>query len=302
MKLSETRLSIVGLGLMGGSLARALQGKVAELIGMDWDPQVVQQANELGIFDRASNDLHYTLENSDLVVLATPVRAILDTLKQIGRDLPVPPRVFDLGSTKVEIVQAMKALPKGVDVLGGHPLCGKERAGLASSEAELYRHKTFVITPLERTSEEMLALIEELIAVVNARPLVLDPERHDSLIAITSHLPYLLAVTLISVGMEASAVDDAIWDLIASGFIDTSRLAASDVTVMSDILLTNRGEIQKALERAILNLQELTKIISSGDADKLFAELTLIRSQRASLGNPEIESEEPHGNPHPQSG
>jgi prephenate dehydrogenase len=300
MRLSETHLSIVGLGLMGGSLARALQGQVAELIGMDWDPQVVQQANELGIFDRASNDLHYTLENSDLVVLATPVRAILDTLKQIGRDLPVPPRLFDLGSTKVEIVQAMKALPKGVDVLGGHPLCGKERAGLASSEADLYRNKTFVITPLERTSEEMLALIEELIAAVNARALVMDPERHDSLVAVTSHLPYLLAVTLISVGMEASAVDDAIWDLIASGFIDTSRLAASDVTVMSDILLTNRGEIQKALERAILNLQELTKIIASGDADRLFAELTLIRSQRASIDNQE--SEEPHGNPHPQSG
>jgi prephenate dehydrogenase len=302
MRLSETRLSIVGLGLMGGSLARALQGQVAELIGMDWDPQVVQQANELGIFDRTSNDLHYTLENSDLVVLATPVRAILDTLRQIGRDLPVPPRVFDLGSTKVEIVQAMRALPKGVDVLGGHPLCGKERAGLASSEAGLYRNKTFVITPLERTSEEMLALIEELIAAVNARALIMDPERHDSLVAVTSHLPYLLAVTLISVGMEASAVDDAIWDLIASGFIDTSRLAASDVTVMSDILLTNRGEIQKALERAILNLQELTKIIASGDADRLFAELTLIRSQRASIDNQETEPEESHGNPHPQSG
>jgi prephenate dehydrogenase len=302
MRLSETRLSIVGLGLMGGSLARALQGQDAELIGMDWDPQVVQQANELGIFDRTSNDLHYTLENSDLVVLATPVRAILDTLRQIGRDLPVPPRLFDLGSTKVEIVQAMRALPKGVDVLGGHPLCGKERAGLASSEAGLYRNKTFVITPLERTSEEMLALIEELIAAVNARALIMDPERHDSLVAVTSHLPYLLAVTLISVGMEASAVDDAIWDLIASGFIDTSRLAASDVTVMSDILLTNRGEIQKALERAILNLQELTNIIASGDADRLFAELTLIRSQRASIDNQETELEESHGNPHSQSG
>ncbi len=299
MKLSETRLSIVGLGLMGGSLARALQGKVAELIGMDWDPQVVQLARDLEIFDRASNDLHHTLENSDLVVLATPVRAILDTLKQIGRDLPTPPRVFDIGSTKVQIVQAMNALPKGVDVLGGHPLCGKEYTGLAHSDAELYRDKTFVITPLERTSEEMLALIEELIAAVNARAVIMDAERHDSLVAVTSHLPYLLAVTLISVGMEASAVDDAVWDLIASGFIDTSRLAASDVTVMSDILLTNRAEIQKALERAILNLQDLTKIIASGDADRLFAELTLIRSQRVSLGKQPSESEEPHGNSHP---
>jgi prephenate dehydrogenase len=302
MRLSEARLSIVGLGLMGGSLARALQGKVAELIGMDWDPQIVELASELEIFDRASNDLHQTMKTCDLVVLATPVRAILDTLKQIGRDLPTPPRVFDIGSTKVEILQAMNALPKEVDVLGGHPLCGKERMGLANSDAELYRDKNFVITPLERTSDEMLDLIEELIAVINARPLSMDAERHDRLVAVTSHLPYLMAVTLISVAMETSATDDAIWDLIASGFIDTSRLAASEVTIMSDILLTNRGEIQKALDRAITNLQELSRIISSGDADKLFAELTLIRSQRASLGNQQTETEESDGNPHYPAG
>jgi len=302
MRLSEARLSIVGLGLMGGSLARALQGKVAELIGMDWDPQIVELANELEIFDHASNDLHHTLKTCDLVVLATPVRAILDTLIQIGRDLPAPPRVFDIGSTKVDIVQAMNALPKKVDVLGGHPLCGKERMGLANSDAELYRDKTFVITPLERTSDEMLGLVEELIAAIHARPLTMDAERHDRLVAVTSHLPYLMAVTLISAGMEASATDDAIWDLIASGFIDTSRLAASEVTIMSDILLTNRGEIQKALTGAIHRLQELSKIISSGDADKLFAELTLIRSQRVSLSNQQTETEESDGNPHHPAG
>ncbi len=302
MRLSEARLSIVGLGLMGGSLARALQGKVAELIGMDWDPQVVELANELEIFDRASNDLNHTLKTCDLVVLATPVRAILDTLKQIGRNLPAPPRVFDIGSTKVEILQAMDALPKEVDVLGGHPLCGKERMGLSNSDAELYRDKTFVIAPLERTSDEMLDLVDELITAIHARPLTMNAERHDRLVAVTSHLPYLLAVTLISVGMEASATDDAIWDLIASGFIDTSRLAASEVNIMSDILLTNRGEIQKALAGAIHHLQELSKIISSGDADKLFAELTLICSQRASLSITSSETEDGHGNSHQPAG
>jgi prephenate dehydrogenase len=300
MKLSEARVAIVGLGLMGGSLARALQGKVAELIGMDWDPQVVDLAKELEIFDRASNDLHHTLKTCDLVVLATPVRAILDTLKQIGRDLPTPPRIFDIGSTKVDIMQAMNALPKEIDVLGGHPLCGKERMGLANSEAELYREKIFVITPLERTSKEMLALAEELIAAVDSRLLVMEADRHDRLVAITSHLPYLMAVTLISVAMEVSASDETIWDLIASGFIDTTRLAASEVTIMSDILITNRSEIQKALDRAIHSLQELSRMVSSGDLDKLFAELTLIRSQRANLGSRQSASEESDGNSHHQ--
>ena len=225
MRLSEARVSIIGLGLMGGSIARALHGVVAELIGADWDPLVVDLAAELKVVDRATNDINNALESCDLVLLATPVRAILDTLTQMGRHLPAPPRVFDIGSTKVEIVQAMNALPKEIDILGGHPLCGKELVGLANSDADLFRDKAFVITPLERTSEEMLQLAHELIAALGARPLIMDAQQHDSLVAITSHLPHLIAFTICgTAGDLEDVLEQEVIKFSASGFRDFTRI------------------------------------------------------------------------------
>jgi prephenate dehydrogenase len=244
-RLAGARVAIVGLGLMGGSLALALRGHCRELWGADADPRVAARAADQGVIDQ---DIHFEEAfSADVLVLAAPVRAILDQLAELagGPPPPQPVVVLDLGSTKAAIASAMADLPDGFDPVGGHPMCGKEVSGLDHAEADLFSGKVFVLTPLARTSPIALHVAEAVVAAVGARPLRLSPEQHDRLAAHASHLPYAAAVLLVR---AASALDDpGVWQVAASGFRDTSRLALSDVTMMLDILLTNRDEVLAAL-------------------------------------------------------
>jgi prephenate dehydrogenase len=277
--LSSARIAIAGLGLMGGSLALALRGHCRELIGVDLDAAVLASACERGVVDRPAN-LAGALDACDLLVLGAPVRGILAQLAELRR-LPAPAHpvaVLDLGSTKAEIVRAMHDLPTGYDPLGGHPMCGKEVSGLAHADDALFHDKVFVLVPLERTSPAALALARAVAVAAGARPWELPPEQHDELAALTSHLPYVVAAAL--VGAAARASDEDVWTMAASGFRDTSRLAASDVTMMLDILLTNRGPLLETLARYRDELEKLMALLESGDAEALRAHLGAIQAER----------------------
>jgi prephenate dehydrogenase len=279
--LSAARVAVAGLGLMGGSLALALRGRCRELVGIDSSPAVVAAACERGVVQRAAT-LGEAAHTCDVLVLAAPVRGILAQLDELRRLPPParPPVVLDLGSTKTAIVQAMDALPPGYDPIGGHPMCGKEVSGLAHAEPGLFQDKVFVLVPLARTSPAALALAHSLAAAIGARPWPLSPEQHDQLAAVSSHLPYLAAAAL--VGAASAASDDQVWTMAASGFRDTSRLAASDVTMMLDILLTNRTALLESLARYRAELEALAVLLEAGEAEALRARLTAIQAERRS--------------------
>jgi prephenate dehydrogenase len=187
---------------------------------------------------------------------------------------------MDLGSTKTQIVSQMAELPDHIQPLGGHPMCGKEVSGIAAAEVELYRDRTFILTPLPRTSKAALALGCALVKAVGARPLILDPARHDRLVATASHLPYLLACALVGTADAAASADPTVWQVTASGFRDTSRLAASDVTMMLDVLLTNREAVLSALSTCEAQLRQLARLIDTGDEEELRSALTTIGNLR----------------------
>jgi len=280
--LANARVAIVGLGLIGGSLALALRGRCREIVGVDADPSALRFALDHAIVDRAA-DFDSALD-CDLLLLAAPVRAILAQLVSLSHS-PISHQqstiILDLGSTKNQIVAAMYSLPPHFDPVGGHPMCGKEVSGIAHAEADLYRGKTFVLTPLARTSPAALALAQELIETIGARPLLLSAERHDALAAVSSHLPYVVAAALMRAA--ESLDDEQIWTLAASGFRDTSRLAASDVTMMTDILLTNRTAILDALRRYRHELDTLIALMDTADPDALRAALAPAQSRRSEL-------------------
>ena len=280
--LADCKVAIVGLGLMGGSLATALRGRCAEIVGVDSNPDTLAFACAHDIVDRVA-EFDAALE-CDVLVLAMPVRTILVHLRLVTRAEIRNPKstvVIDLGSTKSEIVAAMQDLPVGYDPIGGHPLCGKESSGIEVTDAALFRGARFVLSPLPRTSDRALALARQLVAALGARPLVLDAATHDRLVATTSHLPYLLACALI--GSAERAADDRVWDIAASGFRDTSRLAGSGAAMMSDILLTNRNEILRALSTVRAELDRLAGLIGSRDESVLRAALDTARERRAQL-------------------
>ena len=260
-------ITVAGLGLMGGSLAAALRQADTDfkLRGVDTDPLVVAQAVEQGIVDEATTDLADGVDGATIVVLATPVRTIIELIGRLGLLLGEGCLLLDLGSTKAAVVEAMTALPAHIEAIGGHPLCGREVSGLAAAEATLYRDKVFVLCPLPRTRPAALERAETLVRAVGARPLLMDPARHDRLIATTSHLPYLLATSLIAAAEEMARHDDLLWEVVASGFRDTSRLAASNVTMMADILMTNHAAVGAAVAHARAYLDRLAAWIEAGD-------------------------------------
>jgi prephenate dehydrogenase len=282
-ELGDLHVAVVGLGLMGGSLAGALRGQCRTVVGVARRTETIETALALGLIDRGTTDLASGVRAADVVILATPVRVILRLLEEIGPLLSEGCLLIDLGSTKAQIIAQMEQLPAHVQPLGGHPMCGKEVSGIEAADPALYQGRTFILTPLPRTSAASLALGHALAKAIGAQPLVLDGDRQDFLVATMSHLPYLLACTLVSTADMLTSPDPAAWHIVAGGFRDTSRVAGSDVTMMLDILMTNRVEVLKALETCGNQIHKLARLLETGDEEELQAVLTTIRSKRKEM-------------------
>jgi len=282
--LHDATVAVVGLGLMGGSLAMVLRARKAcqKILGITRNAAVRQAALSSAIVDVAGADLALASE-ADVIILATPARIILEQLPQVGAIAREGAIIMDLGSTKLEITRAMEGLPAHVEPIGGHPMCGKETFGFDAAGVDLYRNAVFVLTPLARTSASTLAFAESLAVTLGARPVVLGPARHDKIVAAISHLPFALAATLMTTAGEFARADDLVYVLAASGFRDTSRLAAGDTTMMLDILLTNHEDVAVALRTYGQHLDELAELIDRQDETALRAILQDAAMKRRQL-------------------
>jgi prephenate dehydrogenase len=268
---------------MGGSLAGALRGQCRSVVGVARREEVVETALAQEIIDWGTTDLAEGVRGAEVVVLATPVRAILRQLGEIGPLLPEDCLLIDLGSTKSQIVKEMARLPEHVQPLGGHPMCGKEVSGIEVAEPTLYEGHTFILSPLPRTSEAALALGRELASATGAHPLVLDAQRQDFLVGTVSHLPYMLACALVATADSTTSADPAAWEIVAGGFRDTSRVAGSDITMMLDILMTNREEVIRAVATCQEQLDRLASLVGNGDEGALRDALSAIRETRLEM-------------------
>ena len=272
-RLQEAKITIVGLGLMGGSLALALQGKCAALFGIDADRATLDLALERGIVDRAEADPAGLLPQSDVVVLATPVPAILSYIRALPELLQTPCIVLDLGSTKKDIVQAMAALPGNFDPIGGHPICGKEKLGLEHADGRLFERASFVLTPLERTTLHARQAADQIVSAIGAYPIEMDIVSHDQALASTSHLPFLISSAL------ALATSPDYLGFAGTGFRSTSRLAGTPASMMMGVLQTNRVNILAAIQTFRESLRELETALDAEEYSRL--ENMLERSQAA---------------------
>jgi prephenate dehydrogenase len=275
--LGEASFTIVGTGLMGSSLALSLRGKVKSLCGIDPDPSHLQAA--AAYFDDVNADLEQAAQ-ADVVVLAAPIRSILTLIERLVTVLKPGALLIDLGSTKRDIVRAMDNLPDYVLAVGGHPMCGKERSGPSSADGALYKGCVFVLCPTYRSTPAALAFVQNMVETIEAKPLLMDAERHDAAVAAISHLPYLLSAALVGAVNDTAHDDGIAWKLAAGGFRDTSRLAASDVTMMEDILLTNRDAVLDALKLFGAQLAGLSTALEASDEPVLRGILDSARQTR----------------------
>lgn len=274
-------LSIVGLGLMGGSMAMALRDYADKITGVDLSASTRDYALSHGIVDEATNELYAGVNHADVVILAAPVRVILDMLHmRVGSYLRSNTLVIDIGSTKQDIVEAMAKLPIGVNAIGGHPMTGKENSGIEESDATLYRNRPFVLCQSRRTTPAARLRALSLVETLQAVPIEMEAERHDQIVAGISHLPYLLSAMLMATISNQAENDPAFWELAAGGFRDTTRLAASDVTMMGDILSTNTKAVATLLAQFRMQLAMLEIMLISGDDQRLTESLKPIRLAR----------------------
>jgi prephenate dehydrogenase len=272
-RLKDQRVCIVGLGLMGGSLALALKEQVAHLSAVDSDPAACRLALEREVAAEAGGDLRLAA-GADLVIVAAPVRAAVHLVGELGHLLKPGALLMDVCSVKRPLVAAMDALPPTLSAVAGHPMCGKEVSGLIHAEASLYHGARFVLCRTARTTPAALDAAQQVVSAVGAQALLMEADHHDRVAAAISHLPYLLSAALaISAGQRAEG-DPAVWELAASGFRDTSRLAGSDPAMMADILLANRDAIHQALAEAREALDRLQDAAQGGDLQALLALLS----------------------------
>ena len=261
--LAKSKVAIIGLGLMGGSLALGLRGKCAAIYGIDPDPAALELGLSQQIVDYADSDPAKLLPEADLVILSAPVPAILTLLEKLPTFTPNPCIVMDLGSTKHLVVESMSRLPERFDPIGGHPICGKEKLSLANAERTLYYASPFLLTPLERTSLRAISAANQIIEAIGAKGKILDALEHDRILASTSHLPFLVSSAL------TLATPNDVASFVGPGFKSTSRLAGTPSSMMLGVLQSNRENVLNALHGIQARLAEIESALTTEDFTKL---------------------------------
>lgn len=283
------KIAIVGVGLIGGSLGLVWKKRRdgLDIVGFD-ERSVLDRAFERGAIDRGAASLEHAVRDADLVVLATPIRAILGLIDQISPHLKQGAVVTDVGSVKAPVVlHARSSLPAHVTFVGGHPMAGSERRGIDHADSLLFENATYVLCPAETGSEEDAGADHEglldFIRSTGARVILVDPERHDRIAAVVSHLPQLLAVALMNHAADENDRDDAYLKLAAGGFRDMTRIASSPFDVWRDILVANHGPILDALSGFATRLQSLRNRVGAEQLDDIASLFEKSRSARESI-------------------
>jgi len=266
------RLCIIGVGLIGGSLARALRaaGQVREIVGAGRNADNLQQAVALGVIDRYETDFARAVEGADMVLVAVPLGAMEGVFASIMDHLADGAVVTDAGSAKGSVIASAHRVfgtPAGFFV-PGHPIAGTERSGVAASFAELYQGRRVILTPLPETATTATARVRDMWEAAGASVVTMDPLHHDEVLAATSHLPHVLAFTLVE-SLARLHDKKEIFEYAAGGFRDFTRIASSDPVMWRDICLANGDAIQEMIERFIGDLLALDQAVEARDGDRL---------------------------------
>lgn len=275
------RVTVIGIGLIGGSFALAGReaGVLGEVVGVARSERTLLEAVHVGAADRTTPDAVEAVRGADLVYIATPVATIASVLSHIAPALEAGCVVTDAGSTKRAIMRAAETLPDSVDFIGGHPMAGSERAGVWEARPHLFHGRTYLLTPAPG-ADEALGRMREVVFAIGARPVVVDAEVHDELVARTSHLPHVVAAAL------ANALGDACTarDFIGNGLRDTTRIAEGPVDVWREILMANADEVLEALDGFLGEAARYREALAARDEEQIARLLAEARECRRRMG------------------
>jgi prephenate dehydrogenase len=279
-----SRAAILGVGLIGGSVALELRAAaLAEhIVGYDPDAPNLAQAIDLGVLDDAADTIADAVRDADLVVIATPPAKIVASALAAAEHAKEGAIFTDVGSVKLAVVEPLqRSLPKHVRFVGGHPVAGTEKSGAVAAMRDLFRGRRFILTPLPETDPEALAAVRAMWSRIGAQVVLMSPAVHDAVCAQISHLPHVAAYALTAAIGDAGQGLPEIFGLGAGGFVDTTRIAASSPEMWRDIFLLNRDAVLDGIERMQAKIASLHELIERGDAEGLDRFLAGMREVRA---------------------
>ena len=278
------KIVIFGIGLIGGSFALALRkaGAVGEVVGFGRSEATLVQARQLGLIDRIGGDVAHEVRDADLILLATPVAQMADILARLAPHLGADTLITDGGSTKCDVVAAARQQlgAKIAQFIPAHPIAGAEQSGPAAARADLYQDKKVVLTPLPENSAAAVKRVRAAWETCGALVSELKPEQHDEVFAAVSHLPHLLAFTLVH-DLAQRDNRDLLLSFAASGFRDFTRIAASSPEMWRDISLANRDALLREIEQYAAELYKLHQALAQRDADRLEEIFSLAKKIRS---------------------
>ena len=281
------RLALIGTGLIGGSIARAAsaQGAVGSIVATARSPATRKRVAELGIADQVVETNAAAVEGADLVIVCIPVGASGAVAQEIGPHLAQGATVSDVGSVKEAVMRDMAPhLPAGVHFVPAHPVAGTENSGPDSGFAELFVNRWCILTPPENADDAAVDRLARLWTALGANVETMSAEHHDLVLGITSHLPHLIAYTIVGTADELSEVTRSeVLKFSAGGFRDFTRIAASDPTMWRDVFLANKDAVLEMLGRFNEDLSALTRAMRSGDGETLFNQFTRTRAIRRGI-------------------
>jgi prephenate dehydrogenase len=280
------RLAIVGVGLLGGSVAKAARaaGLAREIVGIGRDLARLQTAVDDGGLDAVTTDIALGVQDADLIVLAAPVLVNERLLARAWAAADETAVVTDVGSTKAGLVREADRLraarARGPAFVGSHPMAGSEQSGYGVARPDLFRGALVIVTPTDATEPRALKTVTQVWEALGARVTALDPDVHDRTVAAISHLPHLAAVALVD---AVSRFEPGAFDLAGRGFKDTTRIAAGDAGVWQEIFLANRDALLASLDAFRDALGDLERMVRAGDASRLVDALARVKRQRETV-------------------
>ena len=284
--LPFARVTIIGIGLIGSSIARAVRANMptVRLTGYDAAPGVRATADALQLFDDVADSSGAAVIDADLVILCVPVGAMGAAAAGFAADLPTDAVVSDVGSCKAEVVRALSEALPGATIVPAHPVAGTERSGPEAGFATLFNKRWCILTPPEEADPLAVERVAEFWRRLGADVEMMAPDHHDRVLAITSHLPHLIAYTIVGTASDMEEVTRSeVIKYSAGGFRDFTRIAASDPTMWRDVFLTNREAVLEMLQRFSEDLSALQRAIRWGEGDELFDLFSKTRAIRRGI-------------------
>ncbi|MBN1298530.1 MAG: prephenate dehydrogenase [Actinobacteria bacterium] len=280
------KITVIGLGLIGGSLALSLKelSEDISVTGYDIISDALSIAKYRNIIDRVASNYAEAVREADLVIIATPISMILDVIKSIKGYIKKGAIITDVGSAKEKIVNEVnKILPPDAIFIGGHPMAGSENEGVLSARADLFKNAFYILTPTDNTKTESLVSLHALLSGIGSKVISISPREHDEIVSLISHLPHILSTNLVAlVGNEQTELKN-LFKLCAGGFRDMTRIAASNPKMWLDITLENRNEIIKSINKYIAFLNIFKESLEKGDSEFIKNHYNIAKEARLNI-------------------